>query len=263
MKAILLAAGYGTRLRPLTDRLPKELLHVGGRPIIDWILDSVAALPEVDEIHVVTNATKIAAFEGWAAGRDVTLHNDRTTSNENRLGATGAIRFVMDEAGLAGDDLLGVAGDNLFEFSLAEYVEFWRSKQGGSAIAVHRLADPSLASLYGVVELADDDRIVRLEEKPEAPRSDLVSTATYLFGREHLPLLERYLDEGNPPDPPGRFIAWLYERGPVYGFRFSEQWLDIGDQGQLLEADNRYRARSGLAPRDGYVPGAADTTTRS
>jgi glucose-1-phosphate thymidylyltransferase len=253
VNAILLAAGYGTRLRPLTDRLPKELLQVGGRPIIDWILDSVAALPEVDEIHVVTNATKIAAFESWAAGRDVILHNDGTTSNDDRLGATGDIRFVVDRARLGEDDLLVVAGDNLFGFSLAEYVAFWRGKGGGSAIAVHRLADPSLAHLYGVVELDADDRIVKLEEKPEHPLSDLVSTAAYLFGREHLALLERYLDEGNPPDPPGRFIAWLYEREPVYGFRFDEDWLDIGDHGQLLEADNRYRVRLGLPERDAYA----------
>jgi glucose-1-phosphate thymidylyltransferase len=263
VKAILLAAGYGTRLRPLTDRMPKELLPVGGRPIIDWILDSVAALADVDEVHVVTNANKIAAFEAWAAGRNVVLHNDLTTSNDDRLGATGDIRFVVDRAGLAGDDLLVVAGDNLFEFSLEEYVAFWRGKGQGSAIAVHRLADPSLASLYGVVELDSGDRIVRLEEKPEHPRSDLVSTATYLFAREHLPLLERYLDEGNPADPPGRFIAWLYEREPVYGFRFSESWLDIGDLGQLLEADNEYRARAGLPPRAEYAPGPVGELSQS
>jgi glucose-1-phosphate thymidylyltransferase len=254
MKAILLAAGYGTRLRPLTDRTPKELLHVGGRPMIDWILDPVAALPEVDEVHVVTNAAKIASFEAWAAERNVTLHDDGTRSNDDRLGATGDIRFVVERAGLAGDDLLVVAGDNLFEFSLADYLAFWRAKGSGSAIAVHRLADPSLASLYGVVELDGDDRIVSLEEKPEQPKSDLVSTATYVFAREHVPLLVRYLDEGNPPDPPGRFFAWLYEREPVYGFRFSEEWLDIGDPRQLLEADNRYRARRGLPPRAEYVP---------
>lgn len=253
MNAILLAAGYGTRLRPLTDRLPKELLQVGGRPIIDWILDSIAALPEVDEVHVVANATKIAAFESWAGGRNVILHNDGTTSNDDRLGAIGDIRFVVDEARLRDDDLLVVAGDNLFGFSLEEYVAFWRGKGGGSAIAVHRLADPSLAHLYGVVELDADDRIVTLEEKPEEPRSDLVSTATYLFGREYLALLERYLDEGNPPDPPGRFIAWLYVHEPVYGFRFAEEWLDIGDHGQLLQADNRYRARLGLPERDEYA----------
>jgi glucose-1-phosphate thymidylyltransferase len=254
LKALLLAAGYGTRLRPLTDELPKELLTVGGRPIIDWILDSVTAVPGIDEIHVVTNSTKIAAFEAWAVGRDVTLHDDGTGSNEDRLGAIGDVRFVMDHAGLGDDDLLVIAGDNLFGFSLLDYVEFWREKGGGSAIAVHRLADPSLAYLYGVVELGADDRLLSLEEKPEHPRSDLVSTATYLFSRAHLAELERYLDDGNPPDPPGKFIAWLYEREPVYGFRFTEDWLDIGDHRQLLEADNRYRARIGLPERDVYVP---------
>jgi glucose-1-phosphate thymidylyltransferase len=254
MKALLLAAGYGTRLRPLTDELPKELLAVGERPIIDWILDSVMAVPGIDEVHVVTNATKIAAFERWAVERDVTLHDDETGSNDDRLGAIGDVRFVVDRAGLRDDDLLVIAGDNLFGFSLTDYVEFWRGKGEGSAIAVHRLAEPSLASLYGVVELGVDDRVVSLEEKPEHPRSDLVSTATYLFSRDHVAQLERYLDDGNPPDPPGKFIAWLYEREPVYGFRFTEEWLDIGDHGQLLEADNRYRARAGLPQRDVYVP---------
>lgn len=263
MKAILLAAGYGTRLRPLTDRTPKELLHVGGRPIIDWILDGVAALPDVDEVHVVTNANKAVAFEAWATGRSLVLHNDGTTSNEDRLGATGDIQFVVDRAGLAGEDLLVVAGDNLFAFSLGAYVAFWRGKGRGSAIAVHRLADPSLAPLYGVVELADNDRIVRLEEKPQHPRSDLVSTATYIFASEHVSLLGQYLRDGNPPDPPGRFVAWLYEREPVYGFRFAEDWLDIGDLGQLREADNRYRIRAGLPPRAEYEPDPVDELSRS
>ena len=197
-------------------------------------------------MHVVTNASKIAAFETWAAGRDVTLHDDLTTSNEDRLGATGDIRFVVDRAGLAGDDLLVVAGDNLFEFSLEEYVAFWRGKGGGSAIAVHELADPSLARLYGVVELdaGRPDRRARGEAGASAQRPRLDRHVPVL-ARRTCALLARYLDEGNPPDPPGRFIAWLFEREPVYGFRFAEEWLDIGDHGQLLEADNRYRARPG------------------
>jgi glucose-1-phosphate thymidylyltransferase len=109
-----------------------------------------------------------------------------------------------------------------------------------------------MASLYGVVELDQDDRVIGMEEKPEHPRSDLASTATYLLHRDHLSILERYLDDGNPPDPPGRFFAWLYPREPLYGFRFPEPWFDIGDPEQLLEADNRYRERSGMPVRDQY-----------
>jgi len=180
------------------------------------------------------------------------VHDDGTTSNEDRLGATGDIRFVLAAADLWDDDLLVIAGDNLFGFALADYISFWRRKGGGSAIAVHRLPDPALAHLYGVVELDQDDRVVALEEKPERPRGDHVSTATYIFAQPHLTLLERYLDEGNPPDPPGRFLTWLCEREPVYGFRFAEEWLDIGDPEQLLSADNLYRARQGLPERDVY-----------
>jgi glucose-1-phosphate thymidylyltransferase len=253
MKALLLAGGYATRLRPLTDRTAKPLLPVGGRPIVDWILDRIREVREVEEVHLVTNAAYAADFERWAAGAGVAVHDDGTTSNEDRLGALGDIRFAVERGGLD-DDLLVIAADNLFDFSLAEYVSFWRRK-GGSAVAVHRLADPSLASLYGVVELDDDDRVVGLEEKPARPKSDLASTATYLFSRAHLGLLRRYLDAGGAPDPPGAFLVWLHEREPLYGFRFDEAWIDIGDPGQLLEADNRLRARAGLPPREVYSLG--------
>ncbi len=251
MKALLLAAGYAMRLRPLTDTTAKPLLPVGGRPMIDWILDRIQATDEIDEVHLVTNSVYAGAFSRWGAERDVVVHDDGTSSNEDRLGAIGDVQFAVENGGLGGDDLLVIAADNLFEFSLQAYLDFWRAK-GGSAIAVHRLADPSLAYLYGVVELDAEDRVVALEEKPDVPKSDLVSTATYLFSAEHLGLIDGYLADGLPPDPPGTFLLWLLERHPVYGFRFAEDWLDIGDRRQLLEADNRFRARAGLAPRAVY-----------
>jgi glucose-1-phosphate thymidylyltransferase len=254
VNALLLAGGYATRLRPLTDRLAKPLLPVGGRPMVDWILERIQSVPQVERVHLVTNAVYAGDFLRWAAaGRDVTVHDDGTTSNDDRLGAVGDIQFAVDEGDLAGDDLLVIAADNLFQFSLEALLGFWERK-GGSAVAVHRLADPPRASLSGVVERAADDRVIGLEEKPEAPASDLVSTATYLFSAGHLALVRRYLDEGNLPDPPGRFLVWLYPREPLYGFRFAEEWIDIGDPGQLLEADNRYRARLGLPERDAYTP---------
>jgi glucose-1-phosphate thymidylyltransferase len=254
MKALLLAAGYATRLRPLTDDRAKALLPVGARPMADWILDKVAEVDEVDEIHVVTNAQFAEAFTEWAATRNVTVHDDATTSNDDRLGAIGDIAFVADREGWDGEDLLVIAGDNLFDFSLAEYVAFWRGKpKGASAVALYEHPVEELLSHYGIVEVDPDDRVKNFLEKPASPPSNLIATATYLYDRSHVALLHAYLSEGNSADAPGSFIEWLYKRAPVYGYRFSGEWIDIGNLSQLLAADNRLRVRAGLPERDEYA----------
>jgi glucose-1-phosphate thymidylyltransferase len=247
VKALILAAGYATRLRPLTDTIPKQLLPVGGRPMVDWILDRIQET-SADEIHLVTNARFAQDFERWAADKDVTIHNDGTTSNDDRLGAIGDIQFV----GLD-DDLLAVAGDNLFDYSLADYEDYWRAK-GESCIAVLDVKDPELAKKYGIVDVDENDRVTNFVEKPEHPPTTLCATATYLYRRDHARLIEAYLAEGNPPDQPGNYIAWLHKREPVYAYRFAGEWYDIGDAGQLLEADNRMRRRRGLPERAEYSP---------
>src|SRR5262249_29258227 len=152
---------------------------------------------------------------------------------------------TVERAGLD-DDLLVIAGDNLFAYSLADLVGFWRAKGVASALAVHDVGSLELARRYGIVELDGDDRVVGFVEKPPEPASTLAATATYLYHREHVPLVRAYLDEGNQPDQPGRLVAWLHEREPVYGYAFAGEWLDIGDPVQLLEADNRYRRRLGM-----------------
>ena len=249
MVALILAAGYATRLRPLTDEIPKQLLPVGGRPMVDWILDSIVEAG-IDDVHLVTNARFASQFDDWAAGKGVTVHDDGTTSNDDRLGAIGDIRFVQERIGLD-DDLLAIAGDNLFDYSLRDMFAFWREK-GGSAVAVHDVGRLELASKYGVVEVDDDQRIVDFVEKPQHPPSTLAATATYLYTREHAALVPAYLEEGNPPDQPGNYVAWLHRRAPVYAYTFDGGWYDIGDPEQLLEADNRMRERAGLPPRDTY-----------
>jgi glucose-1-phosphate thymidylyltransferase len=254
----VLAAGYATRLRPLTDSIPKMLLPLAGRPMLDYLLDRLEAVEEIDGIHVVTNARFAADFGGWASQRSgprpIVVWNDGTTSNEDRLGAVGDMRFVIEEAGLQGEDVLVVAGDNLFDFDLSKFVAFWRSKDDGSAICVHDVGDLELAKQYAVVELDEDDRVIYLEEKPERPASALAAIAIYLYRAEDLARVEEYLAEGNSPDQPGRYVVWLYPRVPVYGYRFEGGWMDIGDPQQLLEADNRMRARVGLEPRAEYSP---------
>jgi glucose-1-phosphate thymidylyltransferase len=250
MKALILAAGYATRLRPLTDSFPKMLLPLAERPMLDYLLDRLREVDELGEIHLVTNARFARAFEDWAP-EDVTVENDGTTSNENRLGAIGDIAFAIEHGGLEGEDLLIVAGDNLIGYSLAGLVDFWRSKDG-SALAVREVADRTLLSQYGVAELDRDNRVIGLEEKPAEPKSDLAATASYVYRPDHMALLGRYLDEGNPPDAPGNFTAWLHTREPVYGYRVSGEWHDIGDLGQLLAADNMLREKAGLPTRLEY-----------
>jgi glucose-1-phosphate thymidylyltransferase len=254
MKAIILAAGYATRLRPLTENFPKPLLPVGGRPMVDWILERVEEVDDVDGIHVVTNARFAEDFQRWASDRDIQIHDDGTTSNEDRLGAVGDIRFTVEQARLQGDHLLVIAGDNLFDYSLASYVDWWKGKGTASALAVRRVPDRELIKQYGVVTINEDDRITSIVEKPDEPQGDLAATATYLYHREHAAMLQEYLDGGNSPDAPGRFPEWLVHRAPVYGYAFEGLWMDIGDREQLLVADNLLRDRRGLPQRDEYSP---------
>jgi glucose-1-phosphate thymidylyltransferase len=257
VKAIILAAGYATRLRPLTHTYAKELLPVGGRPIIDWILDAIDQAAAVDEVHVVTNARKAPWFETWAADRDVVVHDDGTVSNDDRLGAIGDMQFVIDRAGLD-DDLLVIAGDNLFDYRIGDLVDFWETKDAAgaraSAVAVRDVGSLELAAQYGIVTLDDDARIVDFVEKPADPHTTLAATATYLFAREHAALVRTYLAAGEPPDQPGRYVEWLHRREPVYGWVFDSTWYDVGNHEQLLEADNRMRERAGLPVRETYSP---------
>jgi glucose-1-phosphate thymidylyltransferase len=252
MNAIVLAAGYATRLRPLTESFPKPLLPVGGRPMIDWIVERIQDVADLEGIHVVTNARYAADFARWADDRGIQVHDDGTTSNEDRLGAIGDLRLTIEDARLQGDDLLVIAGDNLFDYSLAEYVKWWHGRGEASAVAVRRIPDRELIKHYGVVTVDKDDRITSLVEKPENPQGDLAATATYIFHHAHAARVQEYLEEGNSPDQPGRFLEWLVPRVPVYGYAFEGLWMDIGDRQQLLEADNLLRDRRGLARRAEY-----------
>lgn len=214
--------------------------------MVDWIVDKLRET-DADEIHLVTNARFAKDFRVWAADSGVTVHDDGTTTNEDRLGAIGDMQFVGID-----DDLLAIAGDNLFEFSLRDFESYWHAHRDSSCLAVHDVGDRELAKKYGIVDVDDDERVCEFVEKPSDPPSTLAATATYLFARDHVRLVDTYLAEGNPPDQPGNFVAWLQAREPVYAFRFEGGWWDIGDREQLLVADNVMRARVGLPQRDTY-----------
>ena len=235
MKALVLAAGYATRLYPLTLDRPKALLEVGGRPMLDHVLDRLQAMG-VDETIVVTNAKFTPHFDEWATGKDgVTIVNDGTTSNDDRLGAIGDTAFVLDQTGLD-DDLVVVAGDNLFGEDVSGFAAYGQEVDA-PVLAVHDVGDLSRMHEYNQIEIDDQGRITFFEEKPEDARSTLAGVALYFYPRQTLPLIRQYLAEGNNPDQPGRLIEWLYPRTSVYTWRLPGAWYDIGSAETLQEAD--------------------------
>jgi glucose-1-phosphate thymidylyltransferase len=240
VKAVILAAGYATRLYPLTLDRPKALLPVGGRPMLEHLLERLADVEGLDEIYLVTNSKFAAAFRDWAAAReaDVRIVDDGTSDEESRLGAIGDLDLTMRE-GAIDDDLLVLAGDNLFSESLAPFADFGREK-GAPALGVYDVGDLEAIRRYNAIELDADDRVVFFEEKPERPRSTLTGIALYFYPRSSLGLVREYLDAGNNPDQPGLFVEWLYPRVPVYAWRVPGRWFDVGSKETLAEADRAF-----------------------
>lgn len=242
MKLVVLAAGYATRLYPLTLERPKPLLPVAGRPMLERLLEKVAPTAGLDGAYVVTNAKFADRFREWAEGYTGRLRpeviDDGTTSEEDKLGAIGDLALVLERAG-ADDDVLVVAGDNLFSETLED---FGRSAaaRGAPAVAVYDVGRPEEMSKYNALELDGDGRVTFFEEKPRQARSTLMAIALYYYPRATLPLISTYLDEGNNPDQPGRLVEWLYPRTPVYTWRVPGVWFDIGSKESLAEADRAF-----------------------
>jgi glucose-1-phosphate thymidylyltransferase len=240
MKAVILAAGYATRLYPLTLERPKALLPVGGRPIVEHVLEALAGVEGIDEIHLVTNSKFADAFEDWAAGRggDVRILDDGTSDDASRLGAIGDLGLTLRRRSID-DDLLVLAGDNLFTETLAPFADFGREK-GTPALGVYDVRDLDAIRRYNAIELDADDRVTFFEEKPERPRSTLTGIALYFYPRSSLGRVREYLGDGNNPDQPGRLVEWLYRREPVYAWRVPGRWYDVGSAETLAEAERAF-----------------------
>ncbi|MBI4563584.1 MAG: nucleotidyltransferase family protein [Planctomycetes bacterium] len=245
MKALLLGAGYATRLYPLTRTRPKPLLPIGGVTILQRICDQILRIPTVDRIYLVTNHRFVSHYYTWL--RDfqesrkpavpIEIFDDLTTSNDDRLGAIGDIDFVLRHAKVD-DDLLVIAGDNLFDFSLTEFVAFGQSK--GAAVCVKDVESKELASLYGVVKVDANHRILDFEEKPPVPRATLVAVGVYFFGRKCLALFRQYIEEGQSKDQPGYFVQWLHQKIDLYAYAIPGSWYDIGDIDSYTKANELY-----------------------
>ncbi len=249
MKALILAAGYGTRLRPFTDHTAKPLIPVAGRPLlehcIEWIVDAKC----VDEVLVVSNQKYWAKFIEWDAGYEsqvpLVLVNDGSTCNENRLGAIRDVQLVIDKQQVD-EDLLVMAGDNIFTFPLAELVQFFNAKRT-PVIAAHALDSLEKLQRTGVVQLDANGCVIDFEEKPEEPKSNLGVPPLYVYPRASLRLFAEYLANPVNPDAPGHFIAWLHEREPVHAYVFEGDRYAIDDPITYRRVDQAIRKRLGLS----------------
>jgi glucose-1-phosphate thymidylyltransferase len=243
MKAVILAAGYATRLYPLTLNRPKALLDVAGRPMVEHVLEALAGVDRLDGIYLVTNSKFADAFREWAAGWegvDVRIVDDGTVDEESKLGAIGDLDLTIREAGID-DDLIVLAGDNLFSETLAPFGDFARAK-GAPVLGVYDVGDLDAIRRYNAIELDQDERLTFFEEKPAEPRSTLTGIALYFYPRDALGLVREYLEAGNNADQPGRLVQWLYPRVPVYAWRVPGRWYDIGSAETLAEADAAFSA---------------------
>ncbi len=230
MNAILLAAGYGTRLYPLTRDRAKPLLEVGGRPLIDHLIDQLETIPEIERLLLVSNDRFVGDFEAWAADRTIPVPlrilNDGSTCNENRRGAVWDIRFALERADAVGQPAYVLATDNLPRFNLADVVDLHRRRSASAVFACPE--SPERLKSSGVAELDQEGRIIAFQEKPRSPRGRFRVPPFYVYSAEATGLVDRFLAEGNNPDAPGHLLAWLVERVPVYALRRPEGTYDVG-----------------------------------
>jgi glucose-1-phosphate thymidylyltransferase len=244
MKALILAAGYAIRLYPLTKEYPKPLLAIGKRPLIDYIIDKLKIIDDINEIIVVTNSKFISKFRKWKAGlriqKSISLVDDLTKDHSDRRGAIGDMDFAINKIRIR-DDLLVIGGDNLFDGDLKDFLSFVRIKKPHPVIGAYDIEDRQEARKYGVIKLNSKFKVIDFKEKPKTAHSTLVAMCLYYFPKEKLKLIKEYLNtKTNKHDATGFYIDWLRRNEQVFGFVFRGCWYDIGHPELYKEAKKKH-----------------------
>ncbi len=241
MKCLILAAGYATRLYPLTENFPKPLLPVQGRAILDWLIDDIDRLGAVDEYVVISNHKFAHHFTAWAADKvqKITVVDDGTSTNETRLGAVKDIQFAIDKLQLD-DDMLVIAGDNLLDFSLTRFIEYAQQKK---AACIMRYYEPSMQRLVkcGVVTVDEDDRVTEMTEKAPTPATHWCCPPFYYYTKEDARLVQAGIEAGCGTDAPGSYVAWLCKQTAVYAMEMPGARYDIGNLESYENVQQIYR----------------------
>lgn len=241
MKCLILAAGYATRLYPLTENFPKPLLQVGEKTILDWLVDDIDTAGLVDEYVVISNHKYAHHFEDWAKTKamKVTVVDDGTSSNETRLGAVKDIQFAIDTLGLD-DEMLVIAGDNVLDFSLTRFLAYAKEKGTSCIMRYYEGAQQKLVKC-GVVQVDEQDRILGMEEKPAQPKSNWCCPPFYYYTREDARLVAKGIEAGCGTDAPGSYIAWLCTQTPVYAMEMPGKRFDVGNLESYQKIREEYR----------------------
>lgn len=246
MKAIILAAGYATRLFPLTKDRPKALLPVGGKKILDYIVDEIETVSDVTELILVSNHKFYPHFCEWKEERTarfpITILDDNTVSDDDKLGAVGDMNFAIQACDIK-EDILVMAGDNIFTFPLKNYVDFFR-ENGTDCILIKKLDRLEDLQRMANVVLDDNGVVTFMEEKPKEPKTNNAVFASYLYRADTVPMVAEYLAEGNNPDAPGFFPSWLYQKKPVKAYAFQGECYDIGTHDSYKEVNEIFEARN-------------------
>ena len=241
MKCLILAAGYATRLYPLTENFPKPLLKVGEKTILDWLVDDIDQNGAVDQYVVISNHKFAHHFEAWAKMKQqkITVVDDGTESNETRLGAVKDIQFAIDKLGLD-DDMLVIAGDNVLDFSLCRFIAYARQKQ---ASCIMRYYEPETKRLLksGVVTVDETDRVLKMTEKSPNPESNWCTPPFYYYSKADARLVEQGIAAGCGTDAPGSYIAWLCTQSPVYAMEMPGSRYDIGNLESYEKVQKEYK----------------------
>lgn len=241
MKCLILAAGYATRLYPLTENFPKPLLTVGEKTILDWLIDDIDGAGLVDEYVVISNHKFAHHFEEWAQGKTqkITVVDDGTSSNETRLGAVKDIQYAIDKLQLD-DDMLVIAGDNVLDFSLTKFVHYAKAK-GTSCIMRYYEGVKEKLTKCGVVLIDENDKILDMAEKPSEPKSHWCCPPFYYYTREDVKLVEKGIAGGCGTDAPGSYIAWLCTQTTVHAMEMPGKRYDIGNLESYKQVQEDYK----------------------
>ena len=241
MKCLILAAGYATRLYPLTEHFPKPLLQVGGKAILDWLIADIQTSNLVDAYIVISNHKFAQHFESWAKTHTlpITVLDDGTSTNETRLGAVCDIRFAIDKLHLD-DDLLIIAGDNLLDFSLVSFLRYAQEK-GTSCTVRYYEPDEDTLHRMGVSEIDEHERLLSLEEKPQTPKSHWCTPPFYFYKREDAARIKDAIADGCGTDAPGSLVAWMCRHTTLHSMEMPGSRYDIGDPESYAAVQKVYR----------------------